>query len=231
MFNSSMPDTPVRGDWPPAAAKPQEPGEFTRMFQAPSPPRPQAAPAKPTGGEFSQLFKASSGAMPAGPQFLRRPSFPQTAPRANSASSTPGTGRIHAHVRSGVAGRRRSTCACAIERTANSYGRGQRYPGVPRSPGAPPAASPQGPSEYTRLISVSRQPRCTAARGASFRGASRRTGVRHAATGNAESLAAAAASEAADACRRTARDAEDGGPQGACSSGGQRPLQSHRICC
>src|ERR1035437_10082831 len=79
MFQSPMPDVPAQGDWPPAAAKPPEPGEFTRMFQAPQAARPEAEP-PPTGGEFTQFFKPSPGGMPVGPQFPSASQFPQAAP-------------------------------------------------------------------------------------------------------------------------------------------------------
>lgn len=59
---------------PPAAPEPPakaEPGEFTRLFQAPAAPPPQPAsaaePAKPVRhepGEFTKLFKAGSGSSP-----------------------------------------------------------------------------------------------------------------------------------------------------------------------
>src|ERR1019366_6000277 len=75
-----MPDVPAQGDWPPAPAKPPEPGAFTRMFQAPPSPPPPAGHTLPKGGEFTEFFKPSPGGVPAGPRFPSASQFPQAAP-------------------------------------------------------------------------------------------------------------------------------------------------------
>ena len=72
MFQSPMPDAPPQGDWPPPAAKPPEPGEFTRMFQAPPP---EVGPPPPTGGEFTKFFSPSPEQCRPDRSSPQRPSF------------------------------------------------------------------------------------------------------------------------------------------------------------
>lgn len=83
--SSSASATPVT---PPAAAgdKAQEPGEFTRMFQAPAQAAAQPAPGqakKPEGpGEFTRFFEARSPSSPGS----RNPAGPSAAPTGASPS-------------------------------------------------------------------------------------------------------------------------------------------------
>jgi hypothetical protein len=75
LFNSPLPENPLgpatgRDDWPPAAPQKEEPGAFTRMFQAQNPAAPRKEEPPPQGGEFTRFFKPQG---PQGPQFPAAP--------------------------------------------------------------------------------------------------------------------------------------------------------------
>src|ERR1035438_9400997 len=158
MFHSPMPDVPAQGDWPPAAAKPQEPGEFTRMFQAPPAARPEAGPAPPKGGEFTEFFKAPPGGMPLGPQFPSASQFPQ-APQAPA--PPPPQQELGEYTRmfgpGALSGAPPSVPApppaAPAPASPASYGPGGGATQAFRTPPAyTPPAAPQGPSEYTLMM-------------------------------------------------------------------------------
>ena len=128
------------------------------MFQAP--PSPQAGPPPPTGGEFTQFFKPSPGGMPVGPQFPSVSQFPQAAtapappppqPEGGEYTRMFGPGTL-----SGAPGPAPAPPPAApAPPPPASYGPGGGATQAFRAaPSYPPAAVPQGPSEYTRMMSA-----------------------------------------------------------------------------
>jgi len=151
-----MPDVAAPGDWPPAAAKPPEPGEFTRMFQAPPAARPEAGPPPPKGGEYTEFFKPSPGGMPLGPQFPSASQFPAAPPPPAPPPPRQDPGEYTRMFGPGaLSDAPPAVPAAQAPSPPASYGPGGGATQAFRvTPGSAPVATPQGPSEYTRMISV-----------------------------------------------------------------------------
>ena len=131
MFQASMPSKSGPADWPAPPPPPSAPGDFTLMFQpqAPIPPASSAPPA----GEFTRLFHS-----PQRTDAPPLPGAPATAfpPPGAPATAFPPPGALPPQRSSAPTG---ATGAFAVPAAA------------------PPSSgfnSPQGPSEYTRMISV-----------------------------------------------------------------------------
>jgi hypothetical protein len=152
MFNSPMPDAPVQGDWPPAAAKPQEPGEFTRI-SAPPPARAASLPQKPTGGEGHSFSDRRLGR-------CRRTAVFGVPISANGAgaNSAHNPGRNWANTRAcSVRDRRWARPASPRGNRAHHparTGKVAELPGIPSLTRGHTRPLSAGSSEYTRLISV-----------------------------------------------------------------------------
>jgi len=128
------------------------------MFQAPPAVRPEAA--APTGGEFTQFFKPTPGGSPAGPQFPSASQFPPVAPPPAPAPPQQELGEYTRMFGPGTLSGAPAPAPSAPPATPPpSYVPGGGATQAFRtSPGSVPSAAPQGPSEYTRLISVPSMP-------------------------------------------------------------------------
>ena len=119
-----------------------------------------SGPPPPTGGEFTQFFQAVARRNAGGTAVPLGVPVSAGGADACSASAAARTGRVHSHVRPGSAVRRRAAGPAAPPPAPPaSYGPGGGATQAFRSvPGSAPAAAPQGPSEYTRMISVPSNP-------------------------------------------------------------------------
>jgi WAS/WASL-interacting protein len=168
LFQSPLPHAPAQGDWPAQAPAAPPPGEFTRIFQSgpggtpvganPIPPAPQQ---EKQAGEFTRFFQSPGPA--ATPAAVTPSPFGSAAP--STAPSAPGGftqmfGKPGA-IPPGPVGTPAPPPAPSMMRPQGGGSATQAFsipvqaPGpMPRAgvPQAPPV--PQGPSEYTRMISL-----------------------------------------------------------------------------
>jgi len=141
MFESALPHSPQKGEWPPQGSGPSAPlsapGEFTRLFRGDSGgnPIPPAAPEQQSAGEFTRMFR---GGTPLSPTVS---SAPPVAGGFTQMFGSPGSVATPPLGPSGAGG---ATQAFSIPQ-----------PPAARASGPPPAPIlPPGPSEYTRMISL-----------------------------------------------------------------------------
>jgi hypothetical protein len=123
-----MPSTPAPGDWPPSPPPAAQAGEFTRMFQSPAPAREEN---QPRGGEFTRFFNAP-------PPETQGPPLPE--------ASGFGATRVG------------EPAAPPPPRSAAPTGATQAFAIPPAAFESPAPVAQQGPSEYTRMISLASVP-------------------------------------------------------------------------
>ena len=162
MFQSPLPHAPARGEWPAEAPRVSQPGEFTRMFQSgggnPIPPAPQQE--KPAG-EFTRFFQAGSGS-PQGGVPLASPPSPFSAPMPQAPSSGGPSGPGGFTQMFGKPGAPPPPPPAPAMGPQGGGGSATQAFSIPVQPQAPPPRAnvpppplvPQGPSEYTRMISL-----------------------------------------------------------------------------